>query len=97
MQFGIVSIDPWKATSRRVLNVLRVRVTVSRDAPMNSPISSCVIEKRKRIPPHSVACPLSLHSSNNRASFSGAVADSPTVRNWSHALVTLRLSSSITV
>ena len=43
-------------------------------------------------PPHSVVCPLSLQSRSKRASFSGAVAESPTVRSWSHACVTCRLA-----
>ena len=50
IRLKIVRIDPLKATRCRLLKVLSVRVTVSREAPMNSPISSCVNEKRKQMP-----------------------------------------------
>jgi len=49
------------------------RVKVSRDAEMNSPISSCVSEKRNRMPA-SAFWPFSLHSSSRRASLLGRVA-----------------------
>jgi hypothetical protein len=73
-----------------------VRVTVSREAPINSPISSCVKEKRKRVP-CSVFWPLSLQSSNSRASFSGAVEDNATVRSCSQATLYCKLNSWVTV
>ena len=43
-------MEPFSATSLLSLKEPRVRVTVSREAPMNSPICSWVSRKRHRVP-----------------------------------------------
>ncbi len=68
------------------------RVIVSRDAPMHSPISSCVSTHHNWVPP--LVWRASLHHSSRRPTSLDFTEDvSPDIRSLSNALVQCRLSS----
>lgn len=75
----MVSVEPCRMTRCLFLNLLSVRVKVSRVVPTNSAISSCVRGSLICIPVL-VCFPWADQSSSRRATFSGAEADRPTVR-----------------